>query len=373
MYFIFGLGAFQTFVFSILLFFKRGEKQADKFLSAFFLVITVYLLYMFSIQYQIWERFPSIFLVYSFVFLSFGPLLFLYVTSIIGNELTARQILVHAIPIVTVLLILSPVLFMDRDVKILCFIDKFKNLPLNISIGTFLQCLSSPIYFIWILIRLRKHSRCLKEKLSSVNKNNLDWMYKLVIGGIIIWFIECLNLIGLNFTDIEFLVTYNTSWYIKVAFMIFVIFIGFYGVNQGDMFSKTLISGGEEKVKLVPSLVAKKYRDDLVRFMQDERLYLDSELRIQDISIKLDLPVHILSYTINTELNQNFYDFVNSYRVEEVKKRLHGQEFKKLTIIAIAFDCGFNSKATFNRLFKKYTGQTPSQFKKEVSIEKSDT
>lgn len=382
MYEVFGLGAFQSFVFSILLLMKREDKPADKFLSGFFFVVTLYLLNIYSIKFLLWKQFPDILIIYSFVFLSYGPLLYFYVSSLLGKKITIKQILVHSIPMITVLLIIFPFLFEDREVKLLCFTDKFMNMPLNISIGSFLQYLSSPIYFVWILMMLRKHKSYVKDNYSSDEKINLNWMNKLLIGGISIWLIECLNVIALNFTELDFPYSYNTSWYIKFAFMIFVLFIGYYGINQGGIFSKTKEEEKEklpeeliveddihvnpvvEKNKLISEETAKQYKAELVKYIEEEQVYLNSELRIQDVSIHLKIPVHILSYIINSELQQNFYDFINLYRIEEVKKRLHNTEYDNLTIIAIAIDCGFNSKATFNRLFKLYTGTTPSQYKK---------
>ena len=99
--------------------------------------------------------------------------------------------------------------------------------------------------------------------------------------------------------------------------------------------------------------------------MQKEKVYLNSEIRIQDLANHLKIPVHTLSHLINASLNQNFYDFINTYRINEVKMRLQDEKYSHYTIVAIAFDCGFNSKATFNRLFKQYTGLTPTQYKKE--------
>ena len=318
------------------------------------------------------------------VFLSYGPLLFFYVSSLLGKKITLKQIIAHSVPIIIVLLIIFPFLFEDREVKLLCFTDKFMNMPLNISTGSFLQYLSSPIYFVWILIMLRKHKSYIKDNYSSDEKINLNWMNKLLIGGISIWFIECLNVIALNFTDIDFPYIYNTSWYIKFAFMVFVLVIGYYGINQGGIFSKTKEEEKEkkpedgliekevssdsvnEKNKLISEEAAKQYKDELIRYIEEEQVYLNNDLRIQDISIHLKIPVHILSYIINAELHQNFYDLINVYRIEEVKKRLHHKEYDKLTIIAIAIDCGFNSKATFNRLFKQHTGVTPSHYKNNI-------
>ena len=101
----------------------------------------------------------------------------------------------------------------------------------------------------------------------------------------------------------------------------------------------------------------------MIKYIKNEKVFLNNELRIQDISIKLNIPVHIISYVINDKLDQNFYDLINNFRIEEVKSRLINPKFENLTIVAIAYDCGFNSKATFNRLFKKYTGTTPTQYK----------
>ncbi len=372
MYIIFGLGAFQSFVFSVLLLTKRENKQADKFLSAFFFVATLYFLNTYSFKFNIWKEYPDMMIIYTLIFLLYGPLLFFYVKSILGNKITVKQISPHLIPVIGVVLIIMPFFFMDYDDKLLCFTDKFKNLPLNISIGTFLQYISSPIYFGWILILIKRHRRDIKHTFSYHEKINLNWMYILLIGGISIWVVECLNVILLNFTDLEFPVVWNTSYYIKLAFLIFIVFMGYYGINQGGIFSRIPIveqtkPASKEKTILVSKVTANEYVEDISNHMKNEKAYLNNELRIQDLSNSLKIPVHIISNIINNELNMNFYDFVNSYRIDEVKKRLHNPEYNNLTIIAIAFDCGFNSKATFNRLFKNHTGLTPSQYKKNLN------
>jgi AraC-like DNA-binding protein len=79
------------------------------------------------------------------------------------------------------------------------------------------------------------------------------------------------------------------------------------------------------------------------------------------------MSTHNLSEILNTRLNQNFYDFINRYRVEEVKKRLSENDSGKFSLIAIAFDSGFNSKSSFNTIFKKLTGVTPSQFRNQMA------
>ena len=104
MYIVFGLGVFQSFVFSILLISKEEKEQADKFLAAFFFVIALYLLNIFSINFGIWKQYPNVLFIYSLIYLSYGPLLFFYVSSLIGKRITVKKILMHCIPIIVVLL-----------------------------------------------------------------------------------------------------------------------------------------------------------------------------------------------------------------------------------------------------------------------------
>ena len=99
--------------------------------------------------------------------------------------------------------------------------------------------------------------------------------------------------------------------------------------------------------------------------------YLDRELTIYDLSRQLQIPRHILSEIINEHMGKNFYNLVNDYRVEEVKSRLETDDYKHLTILGIAFDSGFNSKSSFNTIFKEKTGSTPSEYLKTISARNS--
>lgn len=116
-----------------------------------------------------------------------------------------------------------------------------------------------------------------------------------------------------------------------------------------------------EKSGLSPDR-AKMYLNNLIKLMEQERPYIDSNLTLTQLANKLSISPHNLSEVINTQLNQNFFDFINRYRVEEVKKFLVDPQKKHLKILSIAYDAGFNSKSSFNTIFKKYTDMTPSEF-----------
>jgi AraC-like DNA-binding protein len=104
--------------------------------------------------------------------------------------------------------------------------------------------------------------------------------------------------------------------------------------------------------------------DGLEAIMKKEKPFLDPDLKIHDLAKLIDTPTHLLSEYINKKLNLNFFEFINQYRVNEFKQRVNNPQYEKYTLLAIALDVGFNSKASFNRIFKQQTKLTPSQYKR---------
>jgi AraC-like DNA-binding protein len=102
--------------------------------------------------------------------------------------------------------------------------------------------------------------------------------------------------------------------------------------------------------------------------MTHEKPYLNPELNLYLLAERLNLLPNHLSQAINSVERKNFFDFVNHYRIQEVKKCLVSNEKEHLTLLGIAFECGFNSKTSFNRTFKKIVGLTPSEFRKKVLL-----
>lgn len=101
-------------------------------------------------------------------------------------------------------------------------------------------------------------------------------------------------------------------------------------------------------------------------WMDTQKPYLDPVLTIEDLAGQLDVPVKVLSQVINESLGQNFFDFVNSYRVEEAKKLLANARDPKITVFEVMYQAGFNSKSSFNTAFKKNALTTPGAYKKKV-------
>ena len=111
---------------------------------------------------------------------------------------------------------------------------------------------------------------------------------------------------------------------------------------------------------------SQNYLEELLLYMEEKKPYLDGKLSLKQIALALDISTNHLSQVINENLEKNFFDFVNEYRVDLVKEKMAVSSNRKYTLLALAYDCGFNSKSSFNAIFKKKTGLTPSQYLKSL-------
>ncbi len=154
------------------------------------------------------------------------------------------------------------------------------------------------------------------------------------------------------------------DYMISVASTFFIYFIGYHGFQRQEVF-KMYENGRYEKSALNTS-ASSAILDTLRNYMKEKRPYLDSSLRLQDLGEHLNISNHYISQVINDLDGKNFADFVNEYRIEEAKRLLLEDDQKK--IIHIAYDSGFNNKASFNNAFKRFTGMAPTEFRESQSV-----
>jgi len=105
-----------------------------------------------------------------------------------------------------------------------------------------------------------------------------------------------------------------------------------------------------------------QWKEHLEQLMENEKLYINPGLTLLDLAEKLETTPRQISQIVNQGFHMNFNDFVNQYRTQAVIQKLSAQEHQIKTLLAIALECGFNSKSTFNRAFKKHTGLTPKKY-----------
>ena len=154
----------------------------------------------------------------------------------------------------------------------------------------------------------------------------------------------------------------------RVIYIIGILLIAFIALKDTTIFSNIVFEKGSAKSgkryenSKINSDKKELLNTKLINYMSVEEPYLEPRLTLKQLAIELEMSAHILSQIINEVHRQNFYDFVNSYRVKHLKELLDDKQYKTKTLLAIALESGFNSKATFNTVFKKLTNQTPSEY-----------
>jgi AraC-like DNA-binding protein len=201
----------------------------------------------------------------------------------------------------------------------------------------------------------------IKEFYSSIEKIDYSWLNFIFWGFICLWLADISRFI-LNQADPYQSEVIETIFFF--AFSVLSSLILYKALTQPEIF----VPQGEplqKKKKNLSEKVDKHYQAQLFNYMEKERPYLNPTLTLFDLSEKTSIPARSLSEVINNSLNQNFYDFVNSFRIKESQRLLSDAATRSKTILEILYEVGFNTKSSFNQAFKKYTGTTPTQFKKQ--------
>lgn len=194
-----------------------------------------------------------------------------------------------------------------------------------------------------------------------MEKINLSWLRFVLFGFGAIWVMIITNsLVRIIWKNP---IPYLNDIITAASFIVSIIII-YYGLTQPKLFSD--IEGKSKYLKSTLSQEdARLYMNQLKEFMKTEKPHLTPSLTINHLSEKLEIHPKHLSQLINEKYQQNFFDFINSYRVEEAKKYLSKKSQNNFNISQVLYEVGFNSKATFNRAFTKHVGMSPREFKRQ--------
>lgn len=215
---------------------------------------------------------------------------------------------------------------------------------------------------------LKKYRKKVEDKFSNIEYADISWLNLLVGGNIFFTLGAVINIIYPS---------YPNDVVEVIALFIFMNITGIKGVLQAGNFIKQSVDiVSEEEVELHQALASNAQllqdQDSIIlsqklkKYMLDEKPYLNPTLSLKDLAAAMDTYPHYITRILHSTFNQNFYDFVNHYRVQEAERQLAEPSKNNLTILAVAYDSGFNSKATFNRVFKEKKGITPTEFKSSV-------
>lgn len=328
----------------------------------FFIGFHLFLYYLFFIEY--YYTFPYFMGVEAPLALIHGPMLLFYIFSLIKPQFRFEGYFwIHLLPLLVFYVLLIPDGFAVSKEELLTFAFETipNNPPLYWTIREVMINLSGPIYVIWSLWVLRRHQTNIENNFSYTEKIDLGWLKKLIAGMVLIWVVVIIT---------------DNSNYVFTAVTVFVFIIGYFGFRQGEIFTDNSIIMDESESKdkkdkyeksSLTEIKSKEHMSALELLMIEQKPFLESKITLKEVSERMEIHPNHLSQVINENLQQNFYDFINGYRVEEFKKKLSEDSEKRFTLLAHAYDSGFSSKSSFNEVFKKTTGLTPSEYQKQLS------
>lgn len=307
-----------------------------------------------------------------------GPFLYFYTASLTNQHPYLRRHFVwHFIPALLIYLILFPFFLRPYPEQLEVFADKGKGYEWVFLIQRVLVLASGVVYTLLSLWLLRRHIFNVQNRFSQTEKVNLLWLRYLIYGVGIVWLA----------------VFFGNDVVIFSLVALFVLLLGYFGIKQVGIFTQATFSDGEilqqpsvvpnsvnstvveERVKakyLKSALSSEKQIDihaKLTKTMDEQKLFLNPELTIGQLAEALAVHPSHLSQVINSMESKSFYDFINALRINEFKKMAAKSENQKYTLLALAFECGFNSKTAFYRNFKQVTGQSPTHYLKENHIQ----
>lgn len=361
----------------MLLLFKKGKKQGDYFFLCWIAVMLGQITFYTITVYQ-FELTGLLAIVLFALPLLGAPFLFLYILSLTGHIVTWRVIFAHlSIYVLYVLLFLC--LKEYGEVTLIAtngFFQMTENGPQWMQYYAIPLAISGFVYCIWDLLLLKKHRRHIANLFSFEEKVDLKWVNYIVYSYFILFILASFLIFGS--TQFQLFSMKNAFSLVGIALSLMLIAFGFYGFRQTSIFSNIdlksipeldIENNTAEKASYSKSGLTeekiKSLANRLTQHMEIEKPFLDENLNLSLLSEQSQISQPHLSQIINQHFKINFYDFVNRYRVEEAKKKLSSSDFDHLSVLGIAFECGFKSKSSFNRYFKKYTGVSPSAFKKK--------
>jgi len=370
------IGAAFALFFSVLLYNKQRRSLADIILSIWFSIFVLHLLSFYIKSSGLYIDFPHFIGASDSLAFLYGPFLFIYTTTLISEKPEFKKTyLLHFIPFLLNIFIYLPFYLKDGDQKMVAYPAQISTVPYLVEVGIAFKLILLPTYVVLSWVFLKKHERNINNYFSSKKEKDLRWLKNLTIGLTSFWLFVLINFVLEDLILKRPIMKINeTPIALVQAFA--VVALGYFGFKQGSIFSQ--IQNKDESVsdKTIEQIKyqrsglteedANRYLDKMLSFMRTEKPYLDGELTIEDVSRSIEIPRHALTQIINQKLGKNFYQFVNTYRVKESKERILDPEYENLTILAIGFDSGFNSKSTFNAIFKNATNMTPSEFRRHV-------
>jgi AraC-like DNA-binding protein len=380
----------QGMIYSVLILAKAIKTQdKSNYLLSFFIFLCCLYIAPWMLGFAGWydnQPYRDILFYTPFQHLFFvGPIIFFYTQSLLNPSFKfLKKEALHLIPGFIYLLYIIAIWIYDKFI----FGDYYfyKN-GMDKDFDDWYQKLglvSMIVYFILSIQYYNVYKKLMFQVVSYADTILFKWIKTYLIAFLVMLLLPIFfDIIGVFYPEIK---SYQGSWWFFLFFSIVMYYIAITGYSNPinatipfkmsffDKNSILLLNENQtnetensidiqyETVEDSNSPEIEHWKKKIETLIQEEKCYQNSELTLLDLAKKLGTNVSVISKTINQGFQMNFNDCINSYRIKAVKNSLAGDEHKNSTLLGIAFDSGFNSKATFNRAFKKNTGKTPKEY-----------
>ena len=374
-----GFGILQGVLLAAVIFFHaKSDRSVNTFLALYILAASLILTIPFIVQFAGWQ---NSFFIQPVPVLT-GPLVYLYLRSF-KEKISFRKAIPHFIPFILFFFLayynISRFARIYPDAKVIP--PEAVRSPITILI-VYLRPLHQLFYYFLARKVLLSYQRSIRHLFSETNRIELNWARLLVNGYLVL---ACLFM--LHFPLVVLFPQHVTKllWFTFAFGAPYIYLVTIKGMMQPTIWQVQPHTNKEEveeeihdMEELETELEEEKARPSraglhpekiealtgrVIDLMEREKIYQEPELTLQQLAQKLETPAHNLSLAINEGLKKNFYDLVNGYRVEEAKRLLVEPNSNNYTVLSIGFEAGFNSKTTFNTVFKKFTGLTPTAYR----------
>lgn len=374
---------------------KKDKNKADRILLVW--LLTIVLQFLLLLLEEEHRDFLDLEFSTGLIPLTFGPFLYLYSAYLTGSiqKFRWRQLL-HFLPFILITTILIGGFSGKLNFEEVSYLERDPYLLARVMFaGIFFS--SILIYTVLTFVQVRQFRKGISNTFSfSSGRNDLVWL-----GFISILFSLTFFLYFLSWAINAVLATsvIDSQLFFVIGLTLLAFGVSYFGTKQTPLFrldkdeawsevqtELALMKSEEQHAEQIQihaeedntqQSEVEKYRKSglrdemaneierkLLTYMRDQKPYLNPELTIVDLSVQLQVSKHHLTQVINNKVGKNFFNFINDYRIEAVKQKLKDPNMKHLTLLAIALDSGFNSKSSFNSLFKQYTGMTPTEWRK---------
>ncbi|MEA3443233.1 MAG: helix-turn-helix domain-containing protein [Bacteroidota bacterium] len=383
------IGIVQSLFASLLMFTKKNRQIYDVVLAIWLLLIALQLLSsLFNLKF---EKFAfSGLIMLKLIPFTFGPFVYIYAKMLIlAKPIFRVRYFFHFLPFILAVLLF--LIFASKEVILAEVKTSFLGFESSLYhyIYSLLIIGSIMFYVVQVLYLIRVHEKNVYDYYSNEShKTNLRWLNTTSMIFAMAYLLAVTSHLFNFFLNLKNPV-FQPDIFPIIGLTLFAYTISFFGFNQEAIFMSQsfirlqrrkdrLADAGNDEIKThiryersgLKDDEAQTYIENIKAFMENEKPYLNGSFNIEIMSHRLNIPKHFITQVLNELMKKNFYTFVNEYRIEEVKRRMADKKNENLTLLALAYDSGFNSKSSFNTIFKKLIGKTPSEYKNQIGEER---